>query len=182
PPTGLAPVNQRLYQLASSYPGSFHDVTSGNNKVPCTSGSTDCPAGTTSIGFIAGVGYDQVTGLGSVNAATLAQDFASPGFLLTPNAGSFQVRQGGSTPVTVTVSALNGFSGRITYQRNSAVPESTCTGPTTDVDSSQPASFNITTTAPTARVNPPFDRGSRIFYAALLPGFFGVVLVAASGK
>jgi len=182
PPTGLAPVNQRLYQLASSYPGSFHDVTSGNNKVPCTSGSTDCPAGTTSIGFIAGVGYDQVTGLGSVNAATLSQDLASPGFLLTPNAGIFQVSQGGSTPVTVTVSALNGFSGRITYQCNSAVPESTCTGPTTDVDSSQPASFNITTTAPTARVNPPFDRGSRIFYAALLPGFFGVVLVAASGK
>jgi subtilase family serine protease len=182
PPTGLAPVNPRLYQLASNYPSSFHDVTSGDNKVPCTSGTTDCPAGTTTIGFTAGAGYDEVTGLGSVNAATLAQNFSAPGFSLTPNAGSFQVSQGASAPVTVTVKTFNGFSGRITYTCSDTVSESTCTGPTTAVDSSQPASFNITTTAPTARLNRPFERGSGIFYATLLPGFFGVVFVAASGK
>jgi subtilase family serine protease len=182
PPAGLAPVNPRLYQLASNYPSSFHDVTSGDNKVPCTSGTTDCPAGTTTIGFTAGTGYDEVTGLGSVNAATLVQNFASPGFLLTPNAGSYQVSQGASVSVTVTVTTVNSFSGPITYTCSDSVSESTCSGPTTAVDSSQPASFNITTTAPTARLNRPFDRGSRILYASLLPGFFGVVFVAASGK
>lgn len=181
PPTGLAPLNARLYQLASNYPSSFHDVTSGDNKVPCTSGTTDCPAGTTTIGFTAGAGYDEVTGLGSVNAATLAQNFSAPGFLLTPNAGSYQVSQGASTSVTVTVTAFNGFSGPITYTCSDTVSESTCTGPTTAVDSTQPASFHITTTAPTARLNRPFDRDSRIFYATLLPGFFGVVFMA-SGK
>jgi len=182
PPTGLAPLNARLYQLASNYPNSFHDVTSGDNKVPCTSSTTDCPAGTTTIGFTAAAGYDEVTGLGSVNAATLAQNFTAPGFLLTPNAGSYQVSQGASAPVTVTVTAFNGFSGPITYTCSDTVSESTCTGPTTAVDSSQPASFNITTTAPIARLNRPFDPGSRIFYASLLPGFFGVVFVTASGK
>ncbi len=182
PPTGLAPLNARLYQVASSYPSSFHDVTSGDNKVPCTAGSTDCPTGTTTIGFTAGTGYDQVTGLGSIDAAALAQNLAAPGFLLTPNAPSFQVTQGGTAPVTVTVTPLNGFSGAITYTCTTAAPESTCTGPTTAVDSSQPASFNVTTTAPTAKVDPPFVRGSRIFYAALFPGLFGLVFIAASGR
>lgn len=182
PPVGLAPVNPRLYQLASSYAADFNDVTSGDNKVPCTSGSTNCPSGTTSIGFSAGTGYDQVTGLGSVNAAKLAQDFAAQGFLLTPNAGSFQVAQGATVTVNVTVTALNGFSGAITYTCTDAVSESTCTGPTTAVNSPQPVSFTITTKAPIARLERPFDRGSRIFYATLLPGLLGIVFVAKSRK
>ena len=45
PPTGLAPVNPTLYQLPGNTPAPFHDVESGNNKVPCTSGTTNCPAG-----------------------------------------------------------------------------------------------------------------------------------------
>lgn len=180
PPAGLAPVNPRLYELASSYSADFNDVTSGDNKVPCTSGSTDCPSGTTSIGFSAGTGYDQVTGLGSVNAAKLAQDFAAQGFLLTPNAGSFQVAQGSTVTVNVTVTPLNGFSGAITYTCTDAVSESTCTGPTTALNSSQAASFTVTTKAPIARLERPFNRGSRIFYATLLPGLLGIVFVANS--
>ena len=182
PPKGLAPVNRRLYQLASSYASAFNDVTTGGNKVPCTTASTDCPSGTTQIGFTAGTGYDQVTGLGSINGAKLAQDFAAPGFMLTPNAGSFQVAQGSTATVTVTVTALNGFSGAITYTCSDAVSESTCTGPSTAVDSSQPASFTITTKAPTASLERPFDDGSRIFYATLLPGLLGIVFVAKSRK
>ncbi len=37
----------------------------------------------------------------------------------------------------------------------------------------------LTTTAPTAQSSPPLG-GSRIFYALLLPGLFGVVFVAGS--
>jgi len=182
PPTGLAPVNRRLYQLASSYPADFNDVTSGDNKVPCTSGSTDCAAGTTKIGFTAGAGYDQVTGLGSVNVSKLAQDFAAPGFLLTATPSTYQVTQGTSATATVTVSPLNGFTGQITYTCTDSVSESTCTGPTTPVDSSQSASFSITTKAPTARLDRPLGVGSRIFYATIVPGLLGIVFVAASGK
>jgi subtilase family serine protease len=65
---GLA--NTTLYKLASNagtYASAFHDVTSGNNN--CTAGSQFC--GTTTTGFTAGPGYDQVTGLGSVDLANL---------------------------------------------------------------------------------------------------------------
>lgn len=66
---GLTNVNQTLYQLAASSSSPFHDITTGSNIVPCTNPSTNCP--TTApfqFGFSAGVGYDQVTGLGSVDA------------------------------------------------------------------------------------------------------------------
>ena len=87
-------------------PPSFHDVTSGNNKVPCTSGSINCPAGTTQIGFTAGTGYDQVTGLGSVDADKLATAWVAtltPQFALTPTVTSFQVAQGSATDAIVNV-------------------------------------------------------------------------------
>jgi subtilase family serine protease len=56
--------NVRLYQLATAQwtsggPAVFHDTTGGNNAVPGTAG------------FTAGGGYDQATGLGSVDAAVL---------------------------------------------------------------------------------------------------------------
>ena len=66
---GLA--NPTLYKVASDstkYASAFHDVTQGNNN--CNAGATYC--GTTTGGFTAGAGYDQVTGLGSVDLANLA--------------------------------------------------------------------------------------------------------------
>jgi subtilase family serine protease len=181
PPAGLAPVNPRLYQLASSYPAAFNDVKTGNNMVACTSGTTNCPSGTTQIGFNAGTGYDQVTGLGSVNGATLAQDFAAQGFLLAANPLSYQVAQGSPATATINVTALNVFTGAITYTCSDAVQESTCTGPSSATNSAA-VSFAITTKAPIARLDRPFDRGARIFYATLFPGLLGIVFVASSRK
>ena len=40
----------------------------------------------------------------------------------------------------------------------------------------------VATTAPTVQLRPPFGRGSGIFYAMLLPGLFGIVFAAGSGK
>jgi len=57
--------NTRLYPLAASTPSAFHDVTSGNNTVPGQAG------------FSAGVGYDLVTGLGSVDAAVLVANWSN---------------------------------------------------------------------------------------------------------
>lgn len=68
---GLGFINPMLYSLAGSAPAAFHDITTGNNIVPCVPQSTqDCTTG--SMGYRAGPGYDQVTGLGSVDAYTLA--------------------------------------------------------------------------------------------------------------
>jgi subtilase family serine protease len=71
---GLGNINVQLYPLAVNNPSAFHDVTQGSNIQPCTPGtpSTDPPAqqcpSSGSFGYSAGTGYDQVTGLGSVNA------------------------------------------------------------------------------------------------------------------
>jgi subtilase family serine protease len=116
--SGLGNINPTLYTLAVSHPTAFHDITTGNNIVPCTSGSTGCPATAPfQIGYSAGTGYDLVTGLGSVNADVLATNW--PGFSVTPD---FSIS---GTPVTVpapgqsgtstiTVSMLNGFSNTVT--------------------------------------------------------------------
>lgn len=59
-------INPNLYSLAASTTDVFHDITSGNNMVACRAGSPGCGTGT--LGYSAGPGYDQVTGLGSVDA------------------------------------------------------------------------------------------------------------------
>ena len=76
---GLA--NTNLYKVAAThYASAFHDVTSGNNN--CTAGATYC--GTTTTGSAAGTGYDQATGLGSVDLANLAGVWpANTGTVLT---------------------------------------------------------------------------------------------------
>ena len=63
-------INSILYGLASTAPSAFHDITSGGNQVPCRAGTPDC-ASTGVIGYAAGAGYDQATGLGSVDVARL---------------------------------------------------------------------------------------------------------------
>jgi len=68
--TGQGLVNTTLYKLAANgatYASAFHDVTSGNNN--CTAGTTYCASTT---GFSAGTGYDEATGLGSIDLNNLA--------------------------------------------------------------------------------------------------------------
>ncbi len=54
-------------------------------------------------------------------------------------------------------------------------------GPSSATNSAA-VSFAITTKAPIARLDRPFDRGSRVFYATLFPGLLGIVFVASSRK
>jgi hypothetical protein len=57
---------------STTYASAFHDVTSGNNY--CTAGTTYgyCSSSGATEGFAAGTGYDEVTGLGSVDLNKLA--------------------------------------------------------------------------------------------------------------
>ncbi len=71
---GQGLLNPTLYTLASNpttYASAFHDVTSGNNY--CTAGTTYgyCSASGATEGYVAGTGYDLVTGLGSVDLNNL---------------------------------------------------------------------------------------------------------------
>ena len=153
---GLGNINPTLYSLGGT--GAFHDITTGNNKVPCTTGSTGCPSGANPmIGYNAAAGYDLVTGLGSVNANVLATSW--PGFVLTPNfsMGGSPVSiaspgQGGTS--TVTLTPTNGFVGTVDLAC-ALTPASTTAGVTCSIPasvalngSSETASLTISTTAP----------------------------------
>jgi subtilase family serine protease len=68
-------INPQLYALART-PGIFHEITTGNNIVPCSNGTTNCASG--SYGYTAGPGYDLVTGLGSVDAYRMVACWSRP--------------------------------------------------------------------------------------------------------
>lgn len=74
-PAGLGNINPMLYRLAQTTSGVFHDVTAGDNKVPCQQSSPGCMGGL--LGFSAGAGYDLTTGLGSVDANNLVNQWSA---------------------------------------------------------------------------------------------------------
>jgi hypothetical protein len=116
-------------------------------------------------------------------------------FSLTTNAGTFTTAVGGSAPVSVTVTGTNGFTvGSGAGATTALALTYSCTGSpslaTAEIScaispgNGQPTNatavtVTLTTTAPTARLHPS-SGGSRIFFALLLPGLFGVVFVAGS--
>lgn len=67
-----------LYGLANGPTASsiFHDILTGNNSVICSQGTANCPNGG-SIGYSAGTGYDQASGLGSLDVNMLITNWAS---------------------------------------------------------------------------------------------------------
>jgi hypothetical protein len=75
-------INPVLYTLAATSTDAFHDITVGNNIVPCETGSPNCTTGT--MGFSAGPGYDQTTGLGTVDAYHLVTELAAATATPTP--------------------------------------------------------------------------------------------------
>ena len=184
--TGLGNVNPMLYSLAASSPGAFHDVTSGNNKVPCTSGTTNCPSGTTMIGFSAGQGYDQATGLGSVDAGALETAWLAalvsppPDFLMDGQASTVAPGQTGTA--TVNVTATNGFADTVNLTCTANAPSNaqiTCSvNPTSVVLSSSnksgSATLSIVTMAVLERRQVPHTRG---LWFAVSGGLFAAVLL-----
>jgi hypothetical protein len=85
--TGSGNINPSLYALATSgasYSAGniFHDIVTGNNE--CTAGSTYCSStsGSTTH-YVTAAGYDQVTGLGSIDLANLANVWTVSGSTLT---------------------------------------------------------------------------------------------------
>ncbi len=132
-PQGLGNVNPALYTLASNastYASAFHDITTGNNIVPCTAGSPNCPnIGT--MGYPAGTGYDQATGLGSVDVSNLATAF-----------GTIATKLG--TTTTIAASPASPLVGATVTITATVAPSSGTTAPTGTV------TFTIDGTAGTA--------------------------------
>jgi uncharacterized protein (TIGR03437 family) len=119
---GVGNMNPRLYALAQSGTGVFHDVTAGDNivKVTCGARSRNCVAG--SYGYAAGQGYDQASGLGSVDAYNLvtawsADSSARASASVALQATAASVASTGSVTVTATVTSTSGATptGAITF-------------------------------------------------------------------
>lgn len=112
--------NPKLYALAAlqakgtvEHPY-FHDVTSGSNTVP---GLT---------GYNAGAGYDQATGLGSVNGMNLAYFWNDASVTVPPSmsalipAGTLTIAQDGSGTSTVNIAVAGGFNSAVTLSVSGA--------------------------------------------------------------
>jgi hypothetical protein len=109
----LGNINPNLYNLAQNTVGVIQDITAGNNIVPCASGSTGCKTG--SFGYSAGVGYDLVTGLGSVDAYNLVTKWSSVpiaiGATMVLSASPVSIAQSASSLLTAKITAVTGSSG-----------------------------------------------------------------------
>jgi hypothetical protein len=75
----LGLVNPTLYKMFTTTPSAFHDITTSNNSVPCTSGSPNCGSNGYLEGYNAGTGYDLASGLGSLDVAKLVANWGNAG-------------------------------------------------------------------------------------------------------
>lgn len=110
--SGLGNINPILYALAaqpSVYSSAFHDITSGTTA--CDSGDPVCSTPGESS-FATTTGYDQATGLGSVDVAQLnAQWPPTPFTALTPTATEFS--SNGDSQNSTTATPGSSLSGQV---------------------------------------------------------------------
>jgi subtilase family serine protease len=125
-----------LYPLARQFPTAFHDITLGGNNVPCLAGSPDCVIGTGTIetgrntlsGYAAARGYDLASGLGSIDASMLVDNWGNITFL--PSTTTLQLSSttfAHGTPVTLNADVTHSSgstspSGNVSIQTNSPTP------------------------------------------------------------
>jgi hypothetical protein len=95
----------------------FNDLTTGSISMPCNKGTPNCnvtnPADTfgTLSGYGSTIGYDQASGLGSVNAANLVNDWSSSNFVASATTLSLSpatITHGSQVQATVRVTAVSG--------------------------------------------------------------------------
>jgi subtilase family serine protease len=119
--TGQGPVNPTLYSLASNsttYASAFNDITAGNND--CSASPGYC-TGSAETEFPAGTGYDQATGLGTINLYSLASAWpANSGPTLIATTTS--VTAANSAP---TINTSDSFTISVTADSGSTVPTGT---------------------------------------------------------
>jgi uncharacterized protein (TIGR03437 family) len=105
---GLGNINPQLYRLAQSAPSAFHDITVGDNLIPCTQGSPDCLTG--SIGYHAAPGFDMATGLGSVDGNNLVTQWntATNAVVVTLSANTARATLNDTLQLTASVAPASG--------------------------------------------------------------------------
>jgi subtilase family serine protease len=109
----------------------FNDITAGTNSVPCRAGTPNCNTeGTSPIGVLSGynsgVGFDLTTGLGSVNAFNLVNNWKSVTFTPTETTLALWphfIVHGQPVNVNIAVTAASGTpSGQVALKTNHKDP------------------------------------------------------------
>ncbi|HEX8816866.1 MAG TPA: Ig-like domain repeat protein, partial [Terriglobales bacterium] len=129
--SGMGFINGTLYSFAASNSSAFHDVPAGTygtgpgnpsgNVVPCTKGTPNCTTGT--MGFKTTTGYDEVTGLGSVDAHVFVSQWATSSgtptvTVLTPVSESVDYQSTTPVAISATVTPTSGIgnpTGNVTF-------------------------------------------------------------------
>jgi hypothetical protein len=109
--TGQGVINSTLYTLAASavYATAFHDITSGGNQ--CLSGADYCTSPATTD-YAAATGYDEASGLGSIDFFNLLSVWPSSGTAsllattTTLTAATTTPASGATDAITITVASL----------------------------------------------------------------------------
>jgi subtilase family serine protease len=180
--TASVTLTATVFETGSSSPATgnvtFENGTSVLGTAALSSGTatlntTALPVGTDTITAI----YNGNATLATATSTSATVTVATP-FTLTPTATSFQVAQGSNVNATVALAITSGFSGMVAFTCSDPASASICTAPP-NTNVSGPVTFQITTTAPTSKLQRPMDRGTRIFYAALLPGLMGIVFAGS---
>jgi uncharacterized protein (TIGR03437 family) len=162
--SGLGNINPGIYALAQialaqTTPGPFHDITTGNNDVPCAYGSPECSGATPGVagtqGFSAsGPGYSVASGFGSVDVTKFIEAWSS--YVAT---GSLVVPSIDQNPVYQTTSGASGnqWSFNLTLNEEAGIA-TTLTGFTVSVS------------------------GNTTSYASQIVSLFGTAAIPARGS
>lgn len=203
---GVGNANPILYQSAQTTPGAFHDTTTGSNAVVCQQGSPDCVSSGSEYVLsccAATSGYDEATGLGSVDAAAvggiwprLTEVNGSFSLLLKPATVTVDPGTSASTQLVLSPSGAgagtSGFSGTVnltctnlpagvscSFAPGSAVTLSPGTAQTLTVTisaTSSAAAFSVAKMRPSTPLHPGIPL--RMAFAGML----GLVLLGAGKK
>jgi hypothetical protein len=127
--------NYTLYPLAQQKPAAFHDIKIGANSFPCIEGGSETcvkewngEIGTKQ--YAAGPGYDQASGLGSVDANVLVNDWNTLTFRSTSTSlqlSKTSVAHGTPITISTTVAPSSGSgtpTGDVAILTNSTLPSS----------------------------------------------------------
>ncbi|HUV71072.1 MAG TPA: S53 family peptidase [Terracidiphilus sp.] len=163
-------LNPRLYPLATSTPTAFHDTTLSSSGVTscsvsvastCNNSITLLSGIGTQPGYLLTTGYDEVTGLGSLDVGVFLNNFPSsnltPSFTVSGTA--LTISTPGATSAntsTISVTPVNGFTGSVTLSATVTGPSGAqhpptlsfgSTSPVTITSSNGTATLTVSTTA-----------------------------------
>jgi pseudomonalisin len=119
-------LNQRLYQLAADPTNAvFHDVTVGSSGVigcvltvpSMCNNSTPSPTELTGglAGYLVTPGFDEVTGLGSIDVGNLLANWPSATFAISATPASQTISSGDTATFTITVTPKGNYTSPITF-------------------------------------------------------------------